>query len=430
MPIDAVLLGAGSRGWLAAGSYALRHPDQLRIVAVAEPDPERRARAAEGFELPPERVYERWEDALAAGRMAPALINTTMDRMHVDSTLAALAAGYDVLCEKPMAVSPHDCVRMVRAAEQSGRLLQICHNMRYSPFFEALKRTVDSGRLGQVLQIQHTEHVAFWHIAHSFVRGNWGNANRSAPMILAKCCHDMDLLVWLMGDRRCLRVSSFGHLSHFRPEAAPADAGQRCVDCATEADCPYSAVKHYLTDQPRWPVHAISVDPSPEARRRAVETGPYGRCVYHTDNTVVDHQAVLLEFEGDVLVNFTMHGFTHENERAIRIGGSHGDLRGHTHRGLVLNTFCPEQELPVEIELASGSHGGGDDRLMADFVANLTEPGREARTTARASLESHLLAFAAEESRLGGRVVDMDEYRARIEDEVAAAERATAATTA
>ncbi|NUP98631.1 MAG: Gfo/Idh/MocA family oxidoreductase [Armatimonadetes bacterium] len=421
-PVEAVLLGAGSRGFDALGSYALRHPDELRLVAVAEPDPEKLARAAAAHGIPPERCFRDWQELLAQPQLAPGLINATMDQVHVPSTIAALEAGYHVLCEKPMATTPHDCVRLVRAAERAGRQLQICHVLRYAPFWMAIKQVIERGELGQLWQVQHTENVVYWHQAHSFVRGNWGNEERSAPMILAKCCHDLDLLVWQLGP--CRRLSSFGHLSCFREEQAPPGAGQRCLDCGIEPDCPYSAVRLYLNDKTGWPQNTISVDQSLEARRRALETGPYGRCVWRTDNSVVDHQVINLEFGEGVLVAFTMHGFSHENTRTVRYGGSRGTLRGHESGKLELHTYLPQDCQPVDYEARSDGHGhgGGDSGLMADFVETLRNPGREVLTGARASLESHLIAFAAEESRHGAGWVDMDEYRARIEAEVVAQE--------
>ncbi len=419
--VEAVLLGAGSRGFGALGAYARQHPDELRIVAVAEPDEGRRERAGEAHGIPPERRYARWEELLAEGQLADGLINATMDRLHVPSTLAALAAGYHVLCEKPMATSPHDCARMVRAAERAGRQLQVCHVLRYAPFWRAIQGVLDSGQLGQLGQVMHTEGVAFWHQAHSFVRGNWGNEAASSPMILAKCCHDLDLLVWQLGP--CRRLHSFGHLTHFRPESAPEGAGERCLDCRIEPDCPYSAVRQYVNDTPGWPRDVICLEQTAAARRAALETGPYGRCVYHCDNDVVDHQVINLEFGGEVTVAFCMHGLSHENHRTVRYGGSHGTLRGHEHGPrLELHRYHPSQVEEVAVDQAAGGHGGGDTGLMGDFVKTLRDPGRTVLTTARASLESHLIAFAAEESRHTGQVIEMADYRARIEAEVAAAE--------
>jgi predicted dehydrogenase len=422
--VTVVVLGAGGRGFHAYGSWILAHPDRVRVVAVAEPDPARRERFAAAHKLPPERVFVDHNELFAQGQLAQGLINATMDRQHVETTLGALEVGYDVLLEKPMAPTPHECVRLVRAAESAGKMLHICHVMRYSPFYTTLYDTLRSGEVGEVMTVDHRENVAFWHQAHSFVRGNWGNSGRSAPMILAKSCHDMDVLFWLLG-RRVTRLSSFGTLSHFRPEQAPEGAPARCTDgCPHWQDCPYYAPRVYLRDYSGWPVSAITMDASYEGRMEALRSGPYGRCVYHCDNDVVDHMTINMLFEGDTTATFTMHAFSHENCRTVRYDGTRASLRGHGGKGeLMLYDFRSMQERQVPIVQPEGGHGGGDAGIMDAFVRALNGEAEALHTSARDSLESHLMAFAAEESRLdGGRVIDMDEYRARIEGEVAAQE--------
>ncbi|MDH7569302.1 MAG: Gfo/Idh/MocA family oxidoreductase, partial [Armatimonadota bacterium] len=331
-PVEAVLVGAGGRGYGAFGAYALRHPHQLKFVAVAEPIAERRERFAREHNIPPERCFRTWEELFAQPQLAPALVNATMDRDHVASTLPALRAGYHVLLEKPMAVTAADCVSLVRAAEAADRILAIGHVLRYAPLFSVLRQIVCEGRLGEVVTVEHKENVAFWHMAHSFVRGNWGNAEKSSPMILAKCCHDLDLLVWILG-RRCTRLSSFGSLTHFRAEHASPDVPERCTDgCPRENDCPYFAPRQYLGPNTGWPVSAIATDLSYEGRLRALLQGPYGRCVYRCDNNVVDHQVINMEFEGGLTVAFTMHGHSHENVRTMRYCGTRATLRAHEGR--------------------------------------------------------------------------------------------------
>jgi len=418
--IEAVLVGAGSRGHDAYGSYALRNPDMIKFVAVAEPIPERRERFAQAHQISPERCFNSWEDMMERGQLAPALVNCTMDKLHVDSTLAALSTGYHVLLEKPMATTSHDCVRLVQAAEKSERILQICHVLRYAPFFYTLYDIVQSGRIGEVITVEHKENVAFWHMAHSFVRGNWGNTSASSPMILAKCCHDLDILVWVLR-RRCERISSFGTLTHFRPESVDADVPERCTDgdCPIESDCPYSAPRQYLGEHTGWPVSVISVDKSYEARLEALKTGPYGRCVYRCDNDVVDHQIINMEFEGGLTVVFTMHGHSHDNCRTMRYSGTKGTLRAHEGKGeLVVYDYLTRQEESIPPEYRAGGHGGGDTGLVGAFVDAVRNPDSEVLTSCRNSLESHLMAFASEKSRLEGNIVDMEDYRKQLEVEV------------
>jgi predicted dehydrogenase len=413
------------RGTFAYGAFAEAHPEHVRFVAVAEPDPERRARFAARHHLPPERCYENWEDLIAAGQLAPALVCCTMDRLHVAPTVAALEAGYHVLLEKPIAVTPEDCVRVVQASERAHRLLMICHVLRYTPFFSALHAVLRSGRLGEIVAIEHRENVAYWHMAHSFVRGNWGNSGRSSPMILAKCCHDLDILQWIMDGQPVKRLHSFGSLLHFRPDNAPPGAPLRCTDGCPVADaCAFYAPRLYLTEDVGWPTAAISTDLSYEGRLRALQTGPYGRCVYHCDNDVVDHQVVTMEHENGAITTLVMHGHSHEEGRTMRYDGTRATLRGRWGYGgeadLTIHDHRTGGVETVPLPDGVGGHGGGDAGVMRAFVCAVRGVGSGALTSARASLESHLLAFAAERSRLTGATVDMAAYRAEVENSVPA----------
>ncbi|GAC1395054.1 MAG: Gfo/Idh/MocA family oxidoreductase [Chloroflexota bacterium] len=421
-PVDAVLLGAGGRGASAYGAYALRHPEDVRFVAVAEPDPARRASFAATHHIAPDRCFETWQDLLAAGQLAPALLCCTQDRMHVAPTLAALRAGYHVLLEKPMAVTPEECARLVQASEAAGRLLMVCHVLRYTPFFSTLRAVISSGRLGDIVTIEHRENVAFWHMAHSFVRGNWGNAERSSPMILAKCCHDLDVLLWMTEGLPVTRLQSFGSLLHFRPENRPPGAPARCTDGCPVADaCLFYAPRLYMDMQKTdWPIRALGSDLSYDGRLHALRTGPYGRCVYHGDNDVVDHQVVSMEHAGGAVTTLVMHGHSHEEGRTMRYDGTRATLRAtFTHGGppeiAVYDHRTGQAEMIPIGSGGEGGHGGGDGGLMQAFARAVRDPGAPVLTTASASLESHLLAFAAERARVTGRTVDMASYRAEIE---------------
>jgi predicted dehydrogenase len=417
-PITAVACGAGQRGYYAYAPYALQHPEQLRYVAVAEPDAVRRDRFGDAHGIPAERRFASWEALFSAGRIADACVNTTQDQMHLASTLAALETGYDVLLEKPMASRLAESVALVQAAERHGRLLQVCHVLRYTPFFALLHEIVASGRLGRVVAVEHRENVVYWHMAHSFVRGNWRNTAASSPMILAKCCHDLDILVWNMA-APVERLHSFGSLMHYRPENAPPGATERCTDgCPAAETCPWDARRVYLSVA-GWPATAIASDTSPHGLLHALQTGPYGRCVYRCDNDVVDHQVVNMEFAGGAVATLVMHGHSHEEGRTMRYDGTRATLRAkftyndarieiHDH----LTGQCEEVAIP---EMGESGHGGGDFGIMRSFVQALRGE-QPPLTSARESLESHLLAFAAEESRLGGGAsVDMADFRQRVE---------------
>jgi predicted dehydrogenase len=421
-PITAVMLGAGGRGFFAYSPYAVEHPDELKFVAVAEPNPARRERFARAHNIPAERQFASWQDLLAEGKLADTLFNMTQDQMHHPSTIPALEAGYHVLLEKPMATSLAHCVDLVQTAERTGRLLQVCHVLRYTPYFSKLNEILRSGRLGDIITVEHRENVVYWHMAHSFVRGNWGNADVSSPMILAKCCHDLDILFWNMG-QPVNRLQSFGSLIHYRAENAPAGATLRCTDgCPVGDECPFDARRIYLNpNYEGWPISSIGEDLSMEGRLKALETGPYGRCVYHTDNNVVDHQTVNMEFPGGKSVVMVMHGHSYEEGRTLRYDGTRATLRGKfTHGGDVIEIHDHLTGLKetVDIPRPTSGHGGGDFGIVRSFLAAVR--GEEAAlTTARESLESHLMAFAAEEARLHGMVIDMTAYRQRAEQETA-----------
>ena len=417
-PITAVLFGAGMRGIYAYAPYALAHPDELKFIAVAEPNPIRRARFAEAHAIPPERQFSRWEDIIARDQMADVVFNMTQDQMHYSSALAALEAGYDMLLEKPMTNTLAETVHLVQVAERNNRLLQICHVLRYTPFFSTLHDILASGRLGDIITVEHRENVVYWHMAQSYVRGDWGNAAKSSPMILAKCCHDLDILAWNMG-RPVERLHSFGSLIHFRPENAPEGATARCTDgCPVAEQCPFDARPLYLDMAIEgWPVSSITDDLSLAGRQRALETGPYGRCVYHCDNDVVDHQTVNLEFKGGTSVVLFMHGHGYEETRTMRYDGTRATLRGkfdYKHGRIEIHDHLTNRREDIEIPSAQSGHGGGDARTVQNFVHAVRRES-EALTTARESLESHLLAFAAEESRLNGTVVNMRDFRQRAE---------------
>lgn len=415
-PLTAIMIGAGNRGYQAYGPYALAHPDEIRFVAVAEPHDARRTRFAQAHAISPERQFRTWEELVAQGQIADAALICTLDRMHTEPTVAALEVGYDVLLEKPMATTLADCVGLAQTAERTQRLLQICHVLRYTAFFSTLHDIITSGRLGDIITVEHRENVSYWHMAHSYVRGNWRNSETESPMILAKCCHDLDILYWNLGP--CVQLNSFGSLTHYRADNAPKGAPTRCTDgCPVADDCPWYAPRLYLHEYTGWPVSVISEDTSLEARQRALETGPYGRCVYHCDNNVVDHQTVNMEFENGATGVLFMHGHSHEEGRTMRYDGTRATLRG-TIAG-VRNSIEIHDHLTGRVEkmdFAGGiiGHGGGDEGIMTAFVKALRDPGT-ALTTARESLESHLMAFAAEQARVDNAIVFMEEFRRRAE---------------
>ncbi|TFE24704.1 Gfo/Idh/MocA family protein [Cohnella luojiensis] len=411
--LKVALIGAGLRGQIYT-DYALDHPEEMQLVAVADPNPDRRKKFQDRHGIAEELCFADWRELLAQPKLADAVFVCTQDKMHYEPTMQALDAGYHVLLEKPMSPDPRECIEMGEKAKSRGLIFSICHVLRYTNFFGTLKRLLDEGAIGRLMSIQHNENVAYWHQAHSFVRGNWRNSAESSPMILAKSCHDMDILLWLAGTD-CVRLSSFGALSYFKAENAPQGAPKRCTDGCPVADtCLYYAPNVYLTEQDSWMAWAISDDPSYDARLKALQEGPYGRCVYHCDNDVVDHQVVNMEFANEVTAVFTMTAFTQDCTRTLKLMGTTGEIRGAMEKNEIeIIRFGSDKPEIISLEVAGGhqGHGGGDGGLIRDFVNLAREGGkRNGLTSASASVQSHLMAFAAEKARVERSVIDMKEY--------------------
>ncbi len=414
-PISVVVAGAGNRG-AAYARWALRHPDRARVTAVAEPRDVRRARCAAEHGIAPENAVASWEDLAARPRFADAVLICTQDQMHEAPAEAFAAAGYHILLEKPMAPDEAACRRIVAAVERAGVMLAVGHVMRYTPYTRAVKEIVDSGELGDIMSVQHLEPVGFWHQAHSFVRGNWRRADLSNTMLMAKSCHDLDWLAYILG-RAPDRVSSFGHLTHFTAANRPAGATDRCVTCPVEASCAYSASRLYggllERGQHGWPLHVVLDEFTPAALDEALRDGPYGRCVYACDNDVVDHQVVALEYPGATTATFTMTAFCEVADRRTQLFGTRGELSGDG-RDIRVYDFLTRSERQVSSAPAGGrpgsfsageGHGGGDSGLMDAFTAAVATGNRDLILSGpRDSLASHLAVYAAERARLGGTV--------------------------
>lgn len=414
---EAVLLGAGQRGRHVYGAYALRRSDRLRFVAVAEPDEQRRRIFAAEHGIPSSRRFVDWPEMLEA-ELSRVCVIATPDRCHAEPAMAALGLGLDVLLEKPVARSLRECYKVLEAARVGSGSLTVGHVLRYTPFFTTLNRLIGSGRLGRLITVEHREDVAYWHTAHSFVRGNWARAGEATPMIVQKCCHDFDILAWNLGTpaegTRVTGMRSFGSLMHFRPEHAPVGATARCTDpCPVAATCPFDAGRLYLDPGlTGWPVHTITDDLSRRGRMRALREGPYGLCVYTAGSDVVDHQTVAMETSSGATAVLVMNGHAARQERTARYHGSRGSVFAAfgSHPRIEFTDHqggAPEQ---IPITAAEGGHGGGDAGLIDAFLDSL-ETGMPSKTSTESWFESHLLAFGAERSRLTGKTVDIDNMR-------------------
>ncbi len=414
--IKAVLIGAGGRGAGSYGPYALQHPEQIEFVAVAEPIASRRQRFCQDHNIPESHAFESYEPLIEAKIEADVALVCTQDQLHLEPTIMSLDAGYHVLLEKPI-VQREECIKIEEAVKRTGKNLAICHVLRYTPFFKGIKQIIESGEIGDLVTIHHNEHVGYYHAAHSFVRGTWGNSETSCPMILAKCCHDVDILMWLIG-KSCKQVSSFGALKHFKASQAPEGAAKRCVDCGVGETCPYNAVKMYMDEENTgWPVNVITEDFSYEGRMKALREGPYGRCVYYCDNNVVDHQASILEFEDDITVTFQMNAFSHDMNRTLRISGTHGEIIGDMEEEIIeVHKFdggfggASKRRVPLDkITKNDYGHGGGDYGLMKALVESLQEPEKNImESNIDSAVASHIVTFALEEARVKGEVVQVE----------------------
>lgn len=413
--ITAALIGAGQRGMGAYAPYALQHPEDIQFVAVADIDSERRTQFQQAHGVSDEHCYSSWEDLLAGPRLSDAILICTQDKMHFEPALKALEQGYHVLMEKPMSPDPRECIIMGEYAKKYNRVFSIGHVLRYTDFFATIKQIIKDGKIGNLISIQHTENVEHRHQAHSFVRGNWRDSETSSPMILAKSCHDMDILQWLV-DADCTKVSSFGSLTHFRKESAPEGAPMHCLDgCPVQDTCPYYAPRMYI-ERDDWVGEVlrsvVSNDTSNEGVLKELKDGPYGRCVYHCDNNVVDHQVVNMEFANEVTVSFTMSAFTYEGGRSVKLMGTLGQIRADMEKNIIeVTSFITRQTESINLNTDLAGHGGGDTGIMQDFVRLVRSDGKEeGLTNADASVKSHLIAFAAEKSRLEGQVIVMADY--------------------
>ncbi|MDD3337326.1 MAG: Gfo/Idh/MocA family oxidoreductase [Lachnospiraceae bacterium] len=411
--VTAILIGAGQRGADVYAGYALNFPNEFKIVGVAEPREERLQEFQVLHHIPEEHCFHDYREILSQPKMADCAMICTQDNMHFLPVKMAAEKGYHILCEKPMSSDPEELRAMGEIARAHDRVLSICHVLRYSPFFMEIKKLLESGRIGDLVSIQHIESVGYWHMAHSFVRGNWNSKERSSAIILQKCCHDMDILSWLVGSD-CRRVSSFGNLSHFNKEHAPEGAPKRCLDgCDFRDACPFYAPRFYL-EHPKAMTdgfaRVVSADTSREALLAELETGPYGRCVYHCDNDVVDHQVVNLEYNNGVTVNFTMSAFTKNCERVIDLMGSKGQIRGNMEENIIeVLDFVSGNKEVIHLHVPDSGHSGSDVTMMREFVKLIALDGKgDNRNDANQAIASHLIALAAEESRVNkGKVVEL-----------------------
>ena len=413
------LIGAGQRGNIYAGY--MKEKMGVEIAAIVDVSKEKLSVAKEKYEVKDEFCFDSFEKFIDAGLKLDGVIIATMDRDHYRETIACLNAGYDILLEKPVSPDPKECMEILETAQKTGRRILVCHVLRYTNFFAAIKRIIDSGELGRVVNIEHAENVGNFHMAHSFVRGNWRNSDESSPIILQKSCHDMDILVWLTGSRAS-KISSFGELTYFKKENAPDGSTDRCLECPVHDKCRFDVRKAYLPVRGGWPAEVICKDQSEEGLMEAFKTSPYGRCVYKCDNNVCDHQVTTILFENGVTATFNLSGLTNKMHRVIKVMCENGEIYGDDYSNDIVvtafssNALYEGESRIMNVVSEEGFHGGGDYGLTKDFVSLIEHDDAKALSGIEKSIESHMMAFAAEEARVTGKVVNMEEFRKRWEN--------------
>lgn len=408
-PVRIVVIGAGNRANKYL-EYARRYPDRLQPVAVVDVNDLRRHAFARDFGLPACRSYAHYDDFFADGVEADMVLISTPENVHFDPAVKAIDAGYHILLEKPIAQHLEECREIARRARERGVMVGVCHVLRYHPYFAKIRELVASGRLGHVVSVNHTASVGLDRATHSYVRGIFRRESEANPILLAKCCHDIDFLLWLTGSH-CRLLSSFGSLRWFRAENAPAQSAARCIDCPVEKQCPYSAVDLYYNRRDWISNFDIPAGATlDEVILRELRSGDYGRCVFRCDNDVVDHQIVSMEMDNDVTISFSMDAFTLGDQRETHIRLTHGEIDGD-ERTLRVRKFRGGEERVYDFSglLEKPFHAGADLLLIEDFVDTLSRREHRFRTAIANSVESHRICFEAERSRLTGQTVTLEE---------------------
>lgn len=414
------IIGCGARGKDAYANVVKKYKDSMEIVAAVDCDTDKLKEMQQEYGIPAECCYTDTDDFLSMDKVADVAFICTMDKMHYHQAIKAMEQGYHLLLEKPISPYLKECVEIEKAAQKYQRHVVVCHVLRYTPFYRKIKELMNSGVVGDPVSVQAIEAVSYWHQAHSFVRGNWRNSEETSPMILQKCCHDFDILFWLLG-KKCKKVSSFGDLRLFKEENAPEGAPARCLDgCPHSEMCPYYAPRYYVAQlrggNAGWPMNVLNSHPTEENIMEELKTGPYGRCVYHCDNNVVDHQVVNMLMEDGSTIDFTMCAFTKDSYRKLRIMGTLGEIEGDMEKNeIIVKPFVGEKTCIDVNQLADdfSGHGGGEIQMIQDLY-DLVMSGISDKiglSSVEQSMISHYAAFAAEESRVrGGEPIDIESY--------------------
>lgn len=424
--VKVAILGLGARGGITYSAFQSLEPELMQITALCDINQEKIDKYATEFNVPKENCFTDYNEFIKKDKIADILIVATQDRDHFSHTIPAIQKGYHILLEKPISPNLEECTKIEAEAKKHNRIVIVCHVLRYTEFFLQIKQIIKSGEIGEVRAINQIENVAYWHYAHSFVRGNWNNSEKTSPMILQKCCHDLDILQWLIGSKP-VNISSEGGLEHFKRENAPEGATERCIqDCKAKNECPYNAERFYIEKFKNLPPERIKDDwitnviceayPSLERVEKALKYSDYGKCVYMSDNNVVDHQTVNIIFENNAIANLTMSAFTKDCFRQLKVFGTKGEIDADDRFNYVrVKPFNGEERI-IDVGKICGDlsgHGGGDMQMMKQFLEVVENNKNETlNSEIEKSVMSHKMAFAAEYSRKNqGKVVDLENYK-------------------
>ncbi|MGL5954998.1 MAG: Gfo/Idh/MocA family protein [Brevinema sp.] len=425
--VKVALIGAGNRWTHAYAEWIRTHKDDIELIAIAEKTTDRLSYHQDYFSIKEEACFSDWKAMLTyiKDKDVTAVIICTSDHDHYESAMACLEQNYHLLLEKPIAPNPKECIDIAKLANEKQRVVMVAHVLRYTPFFQKIRELIQLGEIGTIQSIQHTENIGYFHMAHSFVRGIWNHKESSNPIILAKTCHDLDILLYIMGGNvKAKTVAGLGSLHHFKVDNAPKGATKQCSkQCPVYETCPYS-IKTYLTTG----AFAKSIDGGldhGDKLEEVLKTSRYGRCIYHCDNNVCDSMSTIIEFDNGVNASMTLSAFTDEINRTINIMGSHGQIRGNMEKDEIIlyhfgagegpyrnkqnTTYHPLADHVKTLSSKFSGHGGGDDRFMEDFVQAIQGKGANLSGISH-SIQSHLIAFALEESRVTHKMINMKQF--------------------
>lgn len=406
MHLKVAVIGAGARGQNAYGQYCLDFPEQIRYVAAVDPDQNQLDKIKINHAIEKEMLFTSEDDFYKQGKICDAVVIANMDKDHYYSIIKCLELGYDILLEKPITPSREELKVIEKKVVESGCKIMVCYVLRYTPFFKKLKDIIDEKIIGDIIGIDHTEYIGNYHMAHSFVRGNWRNSNESSPIILQKTSHDLDILAWLTNSDY-EEVYSYGKLNYFTKENAPIGATKKCIDCPHNKTCRYDSKKFYIDPLPSGWANNVLAKPNVENVTKLLAETNYGSCVYQiADNDVCDHQVAMIKFKNGINATFTVSAFHQNQSRFVRIMGTEGSIVANTHTNeititkYVKDSVSEQNTFVIYPEIVTSGHGGGDKLIMEDFVRLLTEDNYQPRTDFKHALQSHYMAYDIEKSRV------------------------------